>query len=91
MIPAEFTKISTRPKDSRVLACNASIDDRSSTSTVSASDRRPAALMSAVVCSTSDVRREAAITSAPAFASPSAIARPMPDVPPSTTAVFPHK
>ena len=60
---------------------------RSSTRNV----RRPRASISAATSSTSGARRAVATTSAPASASPSASTRPMPLVPPTTTATRPSR
>ena len=51
--------------------------------------RRPRRSISDATSSTSARRRAVATTSAPASARPSAIARPMPLVPPDTTATSP--
>src|SRR6266542_3015935 len=53
--------------------------------------RRPRASMSAATASTSAARRAVATTSAPASARPSARTRPIPLVPPTTTATRPSR
>src|SRR5919112_499495 len=87
--PAELTSMSTRPKASRQAASNASSEARSATSDVTRSVRLPRSSISAAAASTCSARREVGTTSAPASASPCATARPMPDVPPTTTATLP--
>src|SRR5271170_1037056 len=91
VIPAEFTRISTRPNFRRASLCKASIEARSRTSATHRSDRRPRISISLAIRSTSPARRETAITSAPAEARPRAIDLPSPEVPPMTTAHLPVK
>src|SRR4051794_32361533 len=62
---------------------------RSDTSDATRSVRLPRASISLAAASTCPARREVGTTSAPASVSPCATARPMPDVPPITTAVLP--
>src|SRR4029079_4587667 len=61
------------------------------TSAVRRSVLRPAASIASAVSATSTARRAAATTSAPAAARPRLMARPIPDVPPRTTAVRPSR
>jgi len=61
---------------------------RSATSEVSRSALRPMASIAFAASSTCSGRRELATTSAPASASPIAIANPIPEVPPTTTADY---
>src|SRR5262245_25658258 len=87
--PAATTTMSTWPKAARHASRSAAIDSTRATSTGCRSVRRPSRSMTAATSSTTSARRPVATTSAPASANPSAIARPMPDVPPTTTAVRP--
>src|SRR5262245_34087585 len=83
--------MSTLPKAASVASRTASRVSRLVTSAVSRSVLRPAASIASAVSATSAARRAAATTSAPAAASPRLIARPIPDVPPRTTAVRPDR
>jgi hypothetical protein len=89
VVPAQLTRISTLPNSARTASRSATRDARSLTSEVRRSALRPLDSISAAVVSTCSARRAEATMSAPASASPSEIARPMPVVPPTTTAVFP--
>src|SRR5579863_5656494 len=83
--------MSTLPNSLITASCSFSRELRSSTSLVTRSERLPSASISFAAFSTCSARRELATTSAPASASPSAIALPMPVVPPVTTATLPLK
>ena len=89
IMPAQLTRMSTCLNRSSQAASSACKDCASSTSLGCRSVWRPAASISAAVLSTCSGRRAEATTSAPAWARPRLIARPMPEVPPMTTAVFP--
>src|SRR5262245_36979620 len=89
--PAEFTRISTLPKDSIVSERRCCNESRSETSEQTRNDRTPRFSISEAAFSTSSLRRELGMTSAPASAKPYAIALPMPEVPPITTATLPLK
>src|SRR5580765_7604879 len=91
LTPAQYRTTSIWPKVRRI-ASEASVSDRRSrTSVASRSVRRPSASISVATSSTSGARRAVATTSAPAWASPSARTRPMPLVPPTTTATRPSR
>src|SRR6476660_731433 len=86
--PAQFTRIWTDPNSFNVAASSASRLDLSVTSAGSASDLLPSARTCSAADSTKSVRLPVGTTSAPACARPLASARPMPEVPPITTAVL---
>jgi hypothetical protein len=87
--PAQLTSTSAFPNAPTVLSRSRWSDARSVTSEVSRSVFRPRDSISLAVASTCSRRRDDATTSAPASASPWARARPIPEVPPRTTAVLP--
>ena len=89
--PAELTRMSTFPSAFTLESRSFSSEPRSDTSEVMRKERRPRASISRAAASTCSCRREVATTSAPASANPWAMARPMPEVPPITTATFPVK
>ncbi len=89
ILPALLTRMSTLPKRETVSASSFSRDPRSCMSQVRRRVARPRASISAAVSSTCSWRRAEATTSAPASASPRLMARPMPEVPPTTTAILP--
>src|SRR5262249_27095812 len=89
VVPAAQTTMSTWPNDARHVSRRPPSDRASPTSAGWRSVRRPVLSMVLATSSTMSARRPVATTSAPACASPIAIARPMPDVPPTTTAVWP--
>src|SRR5215472_3365044 len=86
--PAQFTRIWTEPNSLTVAASSASRLDLSVTSAGIASDLRSAARTCSAADSTRSVRLPVGTTLAPASARPRARVRPMPDVPPITTAVL---
>src|SRR5262249_8699357 len=86
--PAALTRISPFPNWRTTDSSNASSDERSTTSEVNRSARRPRASASRAAESTCSVRRDVGTTSAPASANASMIARPRPEVPPITTATL---
>src|SRR5579863_740924 len=88
VVPAQLTRISTEPNSATVAARSASMLARFVTSHATARDLPPAALMSAAADCASSARRPVGMTLAPALARPLARARPMPEVPPMTTAVL---
>src|SRR5215469_13733361 len=83
--------MSTWPNLATVVSSKPSSDARSSTSAQARKERLPSASIFFAVASTISARRALGITSAPASASPRAIVWPIPDVPPTTTAVLPLK
>src|SRR4030095_9429901 len=86
--PAEFTRISTLPNvliDSFRTLCS---EARSETSELTRRVCLPRASISFAAASTCSGRRDVGTTSAPASAIPLAIAKPIPDVPPTTTATL---
>src|SRR5580704_16586948 len=87
-MPAQFTRISTLPNCAQTASKSACRLERLATSQGIASEPRPAALICAATDSTSSRRRPEGTTLAPAVARPLASVRPMPDVPPITTAVL---
>src|SRR3984893_5187859 len=87
--PAALTRISTFPSV-WTEACSSLVNDpRSATSQLIRSDRRPRDSISSAITFTSSRRRELGTTSAPASASPRARVRPIPELPPITTATLP--
>ena len=70
MRPAQFTRMSIRPKAASVAPFARSSDARSVTSAVARIVRRPRASISAAVLSTASAVRAQATTSAPASAKP---------------------
>jgi len=82
--PAELTRMLTLPKAPSVSPSTRSRDARSDTSDVRRSDRLPSSSISRATVSTCSARREVGTTSAPASANPWAMARPIPEVPPTT-------
>src|SRR4051812_27226035 len=91
LIPAAYTTMSIRPNAFWMASAALPSDDRSSTSVSSRSVLRPMVSISAATSSTRGARRAVATTSAPASASPSASTRPIPLVPPTTTATRPSR
>src|ERR1700756_4612723 len=91
ILPAQFTRMSTFPRFSIVFARRISREARSHTSQVARRVWRDSDSISRAVASTCSTRREEATTSAPAAAKPRASTRPIPDVPPITTAVLPER
>ena len=91
VIPAALTRMSTLPNAARMASCKAWRDARSPTSLAARNERRSRASISAAAFSTSGNRREEGTTSAPASASPRAMAWPRPVTPPMTTATLPVK
>src|SRR5215207_2071009 len=89
--PAALTRMSTAPKRSSAASRNASTDARRPTSAVCAKALPPPLSISSQTSRTSSPRRPAGTVRAPARASPSAMARPSPEVPPTTTATRPVK
>jgi hypothetical protein len=89
--PAQLTMMSIRPMPATTASRSAASDARSVTSDRMRSVLRPIASIAAAAASRFSAPRAEAITSAPASARPSAIARPMPVVPPTTTAMRPSR
>src|SRR5215213_9949714 len=89
--PAALTRMSTAPKRSSTASRRASTDARTPTSAVCAKALPPPFSISSQTSRTSPPRRPAGTVLAPARASPTAIARPRPEVPPTTTATRPVK
>src|SRR5215207_9129019 len=89
--PAALTRMSTAPKRLSTASRSASTDARWPTSAVCAKALPPPLSISSQTSRTSSPRRPAGTVRAPARASPSAMARPRPDVPPTTTATRPVK
>src|SRR5262249_39847406 len=87
--PAELTRISILPNDSTARDSRFCNDSRSETSEQTLNDRRPRLSISEAAFSTCSTLRDDGTTFAPASARPCAMARPIPDVPPMTTATFP--
>jgi hypothetical protein len=85
-IPAELTSTSTWPNVSKAVSRRFTSDSRSRTFAVTSAVSTPISAISAVVSATFDSLVLVAITSAPSSANPSAIALPIPLVPPMTTA-----
>jgi hypothetical protein len=85
--PAQLTMMSTLPKRATDACSSASSDARSVTSEATASEPRPMASISRTVSSTRSARRDVGTTLAPASASARDMMRPIPEVPPMTTAV----
>ena len=86
VVPAAYTMMSSRPKVSTQASLTRSSSDVSATSAGTRRVRRPRPSISAATASTFAARRPVTTTSAPASARPRAMARPMPLVPPTTTA-----
>ena len=89
MRPAQFTRMSILPNAASTASRARSSEARSQTSAGTRSVRRPFSSISLAVDSTFSAVRAQATTSAPASAMPSDSARPIPCVPPSTTATLP--
>src|SRR5262249_21579172 len=89
--PAAATTMSTVPNAFRQASRSARSDAPSLTSVGPRRARRPFVSIADATSSTTPFRRPVGTTSAPASARPSASARPMPVVPPTTTAVRPLK
>src|SRR5580704_3529793 len=89
ILPAQLIRISTLPNSFTVPSSSACSVARSATSDVRRNALRPVASIAFAASSTCSGRRELATTSAPASASPIAIANPIPEVPPTTTADLP--
>ena len=88
VIPALFTRMSSRPCRSNAPVTSASFDAASATSTVATSAFPPAFVISSTVAA-AFCSRAAATTVAPCAASLVAIARPIPLDAPVTSATFP--
>src|SRR5580704_6191484 len=88
VVPAQLTRISTEWNSAMVAARRDSMLARFVTSHATARDLPPADLMSPAADCASSARRPVGTTLAPALARPFASARPMPEVPPMTTAVL---
>jgi len=86
--PAALTRISTFPNVWTEACSTFSNDPRSPTSQLMRSDLRPMDSISSAIPFTSSMRRALGTTSAPASASPRASVRPIPEVPPITTATL---
>src|SRR5262245_13235261 len=86
LVPALFTRISRRPKRSRVALMSRPTAASSVTSTLTASAAAPSFSISATARRDLSALRAATTTFAPAPASPRAIPRPMPPFPPVTIA-----
>ena len=91
VVPAAYTMMSSRPKVSTQASLTRSSSDVSATSAGTRRVRRPRPSISAATASTFAARRPVTTTSAPASARPRAMARPMPLVPPTTTARRPER
>src|SRR5688500_10972883 len=89
--PAELTSTSRWPNASSTAVRSATIDSWSRTSTGRSSDRRPRSRTRWQLLRTCSSRRPVGTTSAPASARAHAIAWPMPEVPPMTTATRPSR
>src|ERR1700680_1406033 len=87
--PAALTRISTFPSVWTEACSTLANDPRSATSQLTRSDRRPRDSISSAIRFTSSRRRELGTTSAPASANPRARVRPIPELPPITTATLP--
>ena len=88
-IPALLTRMSTRPSSATVSSATRMQSAGSETSAVIATQRRPSASTSALVCSSRSVRRAQMAMSAPTSASPTANAAPSPEEAPVMTATLP--
>ncbi len=84
--PALLTRMSSRPRRSRMAATTSALDCSLRTSCAAANARPPAAVMALAVDSASSASMSATTTSAPSAASVSAMARPMPRAAPVTNA-----
>src|SRR5690242_19296342 len=89
LTPAQLTRTSTRPWRERIAFAASSTASRSATSTASASAWPPARSMRSWVSASAVARRPDTTTFAPALASSTAAACPMPLPPPVTQAIFP--
>ena len=87
--PALLTRIVASPSDFTTASGRAATALRSVTSTAKAADRPPLALISSVVAFAVSPLRSTVATAAPWVASWRAMAFPMPDPAPVTTAVLP--
>src|ERR1700682_2873414 len=87
--PAALTRISPFRSVWTEACSTLANDPRSATSQLTRSDRRPRDSISSAITFTSSRRRELGTTSAPASASPRARVRPIPELPPITTATLP--
>src|SRR5262249_6722161 len=90
-MPAAATTISTWPNAETQASRSCWSDPRLPTSDGCRSVRRPRASIAFAASSPAPSRRPVATTSAPASANPSASARPIPVVPPTTTATRPDR
>src|SRR5258708_4419190 len=91
IFPAQLTRISILERRCREASSNSSSEERLHTSEQTRKVLRPRFSSSTAVSSTCSRRREEAMTSAPASARPKLSVRPMPEVPPITTAVLPSR
>src|SRR5688572_10107384 len=89
--PAQLTRMSTFPREPITSAARDSSERLSVTSVRMRAVRRPRDSTSPATSSTCSRRRDVATTSAPASARPWTRARPIPDVPPVTTATLPSR
>src|SRR5690349_7707942 len=89
LTPAQLTRTSTRPWRERLAFAASSTASRSAMSTASASAWPPAWSMRSWVSASAVARRPDTTTFAPALASSTAAACPMPLPPPVTQAIFP--
>ena len=89
IVPAAFTRMSSRPRSAATPWNVAAIEAGSATSRRSPEWPAPMPESSATVSATFASAREPTITDAPACANPTAMARPNPLVPPVTSATRP--
>src|SRR5271155_5191413 len=89
--PAALRRMSTFPNAWMEACSNFSSDPRSATSQLTRRDRRPTPSISSAITFTSSMWRALGTTSAPASASPRASVRPIPELPPITTATLPSR
>ena len=88
---ALLTRISIFPKSPITRETSAATDDISLTSVGTATAFSPSFCRDSAACCPSAARRLAMTTAAPAAASPRAMARPIPWLPPVTMATFPER
>src|ERR1700730_416878 len=91
VMPAELTRMSMRPKEEKTASWRLCKEARSRTSDGMRRVLAPRFSRQSAMDSTASFDREEATTFAPADARPRAMALPMPEVPPTTTAHFPAR
>ena len=91
LMPAEFTRMSGSPNGRAAASPAARIPSRVPRSPTTPAARQPASVSSRTVSSIRSAPRATITVAAPARASAVAMPRPMPELPPVTTAVRPSR